>query len=73
MECQYQLLPRFPGNKAILQQISCGNNAKVESQDINLDWFNGIDAGFWWMTNVSAWFIKEWIITWTAHTLEDIS
>ena len=51
----------------------CGNNTRVKGLDVTL----GDPAGCMWTdpgewSNVSAWFIRGWIPTWTARTLEGI-
>ena len=53
--------------------MSCGNNVRVEGLDVTLDDPTGCtrtDPGEW--LDVSAWFIKGWIPSWTTRTLEGI-
>ena len=53
--------------------MSCGNNARVEGLDVTLDDPAGcmrMDPSEW--SNVSAWFIRGWIPSWTTRTSEGI-
>ena len=51
----------------------CGNNARVKGLDVTLDDLAGctrMDPGEW--SDVSTWFIREWITSWTAYTSKSI-
>ena len=53
--------------------MSCSNNAKVEGLNVTLDDPAGCmrtDLGEW--SDVFAWFIRGWIMSWTACTSEGI-
>ena len=53
--------------------MSCGNNARVEGLNVTLDDLAGCtrtDLGEW--SDVSAWFIIGWILSWTARASKSI-